>query len=151
MAAGLKINFNFLEVFSSFLKQSFNNLPSQYFKKIETFDSIISINEINNNLLETINQIEPFGSGNLEPTFIIRDIMIDNIKILKNKHILVFIKNDLSSNVKAICFNCIDTILGDYLLNFSKYKFAFSCNIKRDYFNNTTTPQIIIKDAMIID
>ena len=131
--------------------KNLESLPKKFFRKLEVFDSYISINEINNSLLQIIEQLEPFGAANPEHKFIIKHTKINSIKILKNKHLLIFFYNDLTSNLKGICFNCIDTELGDYLLNYKKYKFDIGCVIKRDYFNNTLTPQILIKDVMIIN
>ena len=151
MAAGLQINSNNLQEFISYLKKNLNNISSNIFKKIDFYDLEITTNEINNNLLESIEKMEPFGSGNPEPKFIIKDIMIRQIKIIKDKHLIIFLQNDFSKNLKAVCFNCIGTILGDYLLNFKNCKFVIGCTIVRDNFNNTETPQLIIKDAMIIN
>ena len=151
MAAGLKINYNSLDDFLFFLNKNLDHLSNNLFQKIEKFDSILSVNEINNNLLEIIEYLEPFGAGNSEPKFIINDMIISNIKILKEKHLLIFFQNDFSNNLKAICFNCLDSILGTYLLNFKKYKFSVGCTIKKNSFKDTLEPQIIIKDIMLIN
>ena len=151
MAAGLQINFKMLNNFISYLNQSFVIFPIEIFQKTETFDSQLSINEINNDLLETLEMLEPFGSGNHEPKFIVKDFDIKNVKILKEKHLLIFTQNIFSSNIKAICFNCIGTALGEYLINFKNNKLSIACTIKRNNFDNQLTPQIIIKDAMIIN
>jgi len=150
MAAGLQINYKFLDDFLLFLNDSLNNFSNHLFEKIEKFDSILSVNEINNELLEIIESLEPFGAGNPEPKFIINDMAIGSIKILKEKHLLIFFQNDFSENLKAICFNCLGTNLGDYLLNFKKYKFSVGCTIKKNSFKDTLEPQIIIKDIMLI-
>ena len=52
--------------------------------------------------------MEPYGNGNPEPIFIINDLNIDSIKILKEAHILIFFQNGLGLKLKAICFNCIN-------------------------------------------
>ena len=64
---------------------------------------------------------------------------------------MIFFQNDFSTNLKGICFNCINSVLGDYLLNHKKYKFLIGCTIKIDNFSNIPLPQIIVKDAMIIN
>jgi len=151
IAAGLKIQHNLLNEFSLFLKDNLEALPQNIFKKIENFDSILSVNEINNDLLENIEQMEPFGAGNPEPQFIIEDIKIDSVKIIKDKHLLIFFQNDFSLTFKAICFNCLGTILGDYLLNFRLHNLSIGCTIKKDNYTESLTPQIIIKDAILID
>ena len=151
MAAGLQINFGLLNEFKLFLTQNFKHFSPSIFKKIEKFDSTLSVNEISNELLELIEQIEPFGNGNPEPKFIINDLIINHVKIIKAKHILVFFQNDSLSNLRAICFNCMGSDLGEHLLNFRNFKFYFSCSIKKNNFYETLQPQIIIKDAMIIN
>ena len=151
MAAGLKINVNLIDQFNSYLKKTFFNFSDNIFKKKDEYDSLLSVDQINDDLINVLTLMEPFGAGNLEPKFIITDLQVDKIKILKNKHILIFFKNNFSNNLKAICFNCIDTKLGDYLINFSKYKLAIGCKIKKDIFDLNLKPQIIIEDAMIIN
>ena len=151
MAAGLQINFDNLKKFNKFLTYNLTKISEKNFIKIDFYDTEITSNEINLELLEIIEKMEPFGSGNPEPTFIIKDLQIENVKILKDKHLLIFSQNEFSTNLKAICFNCIDTDLGHYLLNFRNYKLAIGCTIRRDNFNKIEEPQIIIKDAMIIN
>ena len=151
MAAGLKIKFENLEKFTIFLKENFKQFPKDLFKKVESFDSKLSVNELNNELLEVLDQIEPYGKGNPEPLFIIEDIKIDHFKVLKEKHLLIFFQNSFLLNLKAICFNCIDTKLGEYLMDFKNHRFNIGCSIKKDNFKKFLQPQIVIKDVMIIN
>ena len=151
MAAGLQIDFDKLLPFTQFLQSNLDSIPDNIFKKIDYYDAEISSNEINFDLLNMIEKIEPFGAGNPEPRFIIRDLKIEKVKILKEKHLLIFSRNEFSNNIKGICFNCINTVLGDYLLNFQNNKLAIGCTIHRDDFSKVEEPQLIIKDAMIIN
>ena len=151
MAAGLQIHYKYIEKFDLFINKHLNIIPNDVFQRIEYFDSVISVNEINNSLLEIIDQLEPFGMGNPQPKFLINDIQFNQIKILKDKHLLIFFQNDFSQKLKAICFNCIGTKLGDYLLNYKKHKLSIGCTIKKDNFNQNVMPQIVIKDAMLMN
>ena len=151
MAAGLQIHYKLIEKFDIFISQHLSSIPYNIFQRIENFDTIISVNEINNNLLEIIDKLEPFGMDNPEPKFLINDIQFNQIKILKDKHLLFFFQNDFSQKLKAICFNCIGTKLGDYLLNHKNHKLSIGCTIKKDNFNQNVAPQIVIKDAMLIN
>ena len=81
----------------------------------------------------------------------LKDFIIDSIKILKNKHILIFFENDLGQKIKAICFNAKGTILGDYLEKFNQYQFYFACTLTTDKFTSEPLPQLIIKDVMKIN
>ena len=151
MAAGIKIKKNLLTKFKSFLDNFFKDYSENLFVKINKYDSLLSLDKINSDLMDEILKLEPFGAGNNEPQFIIKDIKIQKTQIIKDKHILIFFQNDFSTNLKGICFNCINSVLGDYLLNYKKYKFLIGCTIKKDNFSNIPLPQIIIKDAMIIN
>ena len=90
MAAGLKIKKNLLDDFHTYLTQCFYRYDKSIFQKIKEFDLKITLNTINENLLEDIEKLEPFGNGNEEPKFIISDVKIDYVKILKEKHLLIF-------------------------------------------------------------
>ena len=151
MAAGIKIKKNLLTKFKSFLDDFFEDYSKNLFVKINKYDSLLSLDKINSDLMDEILKLEPFGAGNNEPQFIIKDIKIQKTQIIKDKHILIFFQNDFSTNLKGICFNCINSVLGDYLLNYKKYKFLIGCTIKKDNFSNIPLPQIIVKDAMIIN
>ena len=70
-------------------------------------------------------------------------------KRLKNKHILIFFKNDLGENIKGISFNSINTPTGEYLMKFNKFKFHILCSIKKDNFSNSQMPQIMIHDVKL--
>ena len=151
MAAGLSIKKSLLDDFHSYLTKCFYKYDKSIFQKIEEFDLKISLNAVNQDLLEDIEKLEPFGNGNEEPKFIITDIQIENVKIIKERHLLIFFQTDHSVNLRAICFNCIDTKLGEYLLNYKRYNFIFGCTIKRDNYKKSFQPQMILIDAMILN
>ena len=95
--------------------------------------------------------MEPFGKGNEEPLFLIKDIYIDKFKIIKDKHILNFFKNDLGQNMKGIFFNSAKNIISEYLSKFKQYKFEFLCNIKKDNYTSQEIPQIQIYDIKVVN
>ncbi len=149
MAVGIKLNKNKLNEFRKYLDIKFDNYEQILFEKILYYDTKLSVNQINNEFLNILEQMEPYGMGNEEPQFLIKDIIIQKIKVLKNKHILVFFQNDLGESLKGISFNSFNTVLGEYLSKFNKYKFDFLCSIKRDNFTNNNLPQILISDAKL--
>ena len=151
MAVGLKININQLKDLKKFLYKKFASYKENLFEKILFYDSRISVNQINNEFLSMLEKLEPYGKGNEEPKFLIRDIKINKINLIKNKHILIFFQNDLGVNLKGITFNCINTPLGEYMVRYKEYKFDFVCSIKRDNYANNELPQININDAKVIN
>ena len=151
MAVGLRINKSKLNSFRKFLENKFSNYKKNLFEKILYYDSQLSVNQINNEFLTMLDKMEPYGKGNEEPQFLIKDILIDHIKVLKNKHILVFFKNDLGVNIRGISFNSHNTVVGEYISKYNQYKFDFLCTIQRDNFSNNDIPQIQIRDVKLIN
>ena len=151
MAIGLKIHKNKLEEINEFLTMKFNLFDSKLFEKKIFYDIEISVNQINKEFLNNLEILEPYGKGNEEPQFLIKDLVIDQVKNLKNKHILIFFKNDSGENLKGISFNSINTQVGDYLMKFNKFKFHILCSIKKDNFSNSQMPQILIHDVKVIN
>ena len=151
MAAGLKIYNSNMENLKLYLEKSISLYPKNLFERIDYFDSVITVNDLNIDLINDIERMQPFGKGNPEPVFILRDVTIDSIKIIKNKHLLIFFENDIGNKIKGICFNSNKTVLGDYLEKFNHYKFLFSCTVTVDKFTFEPLPQIIIRDVMKID
>ena len=112
MAVGLKINKKKLDKIDKFLVKKFDSYDDNFFEKKIFYDSEISVNQINKDFLDNLELLEPHGKGNEEPQFLIKDIVIDQVKNLKNKHILIFFKNDLGENLKGISFNTMNTPSG---------------------------------------
>ena len=129
----------------------FDSYDDNFFEKKIFYDSEISVNQINKDFLDNLELLEPHGKGNEEPQFLIKDIVIDQVKNIKNKHILIFFKNDLGENLKGISFNSMNTLIGDYLLKFNKFKFHILCSIKKDNFSSSQMPQILIHDVKVIN
>jgi len=151
MAAGLAIKKTSLNEFNNFLFQHLAPYSDNFFEKKVLYDSIISIDEINLDFIENIEKLEPFGNDNEEPKFIIKDMVIKSFKILNNKHIMIFSESALNGKIHGISFNSLDTSLGQNLINNKTGKYAFGCTIKKNNFNSKLEPQIIIKDAMLIN
>ena len=151
MAAGFKIENIYFDNFIDYLNSTLEVYEDFHFQKIDYYDLKISIDEVNMNLVNDLLKLEPFGNGNEEPKFIIKDVKIDNYRIIKDKHMLIFFKNSNGENLKGICFNCMNTDLGENIIKNKSADFEFGCTITVDNFGNNLQPQLIIKDALIIN
>ena len=150
MAAGLTISMKKYNQFFNYIIETFNNYDSSYFDNILYFDSILTLNEINLDLLENIEKFEPFGSNNPYPKFIIQNVCIEFAKIIKEKHVLINLKNNNDILLKGICFNCVDNDLGQNLLNYKSKQFHIGCSIKKDIYQGNNQPQLVVHDAILI-
>jgi single-stranded-DNA-specific exonuclease len=151
MAAGLKIQKNLFDKFYQYLLESFEQFSESLFQKVNLYDVKLSVDEINLDLLENLENLEPFGNGNEEPKFVVQGLKINHCKVLKENHLLIFFRSDSGTEIKGISFNSFGTNLGENLINNKSSKFDFGCSIKKDYFNDALKPQLIIEDAMLVN
>ena len=151
MAAGFKISKDKCNSFINFFNNKLTIYDSSYFQRITYYDSVLTLNEINLDLLENIEKLEPFGNNNPEPKFIIKNILINFSQVVKGKHVLVNCVNDEEISLKGISFNSVDNALGQNLLNNKFKKFDIGCSIKKDIYQGNIKPNLIIYDAKLIN
>ena len=149
-AAGFKIEKDRLNSFSLYLDNVLKHYDDELFEKKVFYTEKLSLNQIQLSLLDDLQKLEPFGNGNEEPNFIFTDIKIESVMTIKGKHNLVFFKNDFDKIIKGICFNSVNTIIGDYLENYRQFNFEIAGSLKVDNYKNNSMPQIIIKDLMLL-
>jgi len=150
-AAGFKIEKDKLNLFNHFLNNELKNFDENLFEKKVLYSDKLSLNQIQLSLLDDLQQLEPFGNGNEEPNFIFTDIKIELVKKIKEKHILVFFKNNFDKTIKGICFNSVNSIIGDYLQKYRDFNFEIAGVLRQDKYKDNSLPQIIIKDLMLLN
>ena len=92
MAAGFTLSKENLKIFSEYILEDFlktTNLRNYIFY----YDSEISSHSLKKEFYENLKRIEPFGTGNTLPTFLIKDLKILKSKILNNNHISLILKS----------------------------------------------------------
>ena len=117
MAAGFTINMSKIKEFKEFVLRKFTSVNVNLEEKNNYyFDAEIAPSAVNMDFFEKINILAPFGSGNPEPRFVIKDVKLVNSKIVGEKHIKSILVGSDSTTLKAISFNTVETELGSYLL-----------------------------------
>ena len=147
MAAGFTLIKKNLSLFKQFIADDF------YKKKIFSnstfnYDAEISATAINGNFFDDLNKIGPFGNGNPQPTFLIKDLKIIKFSIVKEKYISCILKSKINSSIKSISFHSLNSKIGEHLLNYKK-KFSVIGQINENFWNNKKTFQLIIKDLIL--
>jgi len=144
MAAGFSMKKNKLKLLDDFIQ-------NEYLKKIShvnefnKYDMELSASALNIRFLNDINKLGPFGNFNFSPIFLIKNVKIIKSQIVKNKHISVIIKPKIGSSIKAICFNCLNTNIGEHLLN-NKNNINIFGQIYENFWNNKKSISLNIKD-----
>ena len=119
-------------------------------KKNYYFDSEISPSAVNIDFFEKINLLAPFGAGNTEPRFVIKNLKVLNSKIVGEKHIKSVLLGSDSTAVKTISFNSVDSEIGSYLLkkNFKSINIAGKLSLNE--WKAQKNVEFIIDDISVI-
>ena len=147
MAAGFtldKVNLKDFEnyILEDFLKSNISN------DNIFSYESEVSSLALNQDFYEDLKKLEPFGTGNPVPTFMLRDLRIIKPIVLNNKHISVILKSKTGLLIKSISFNSFNTKIGEYLINY-KDTLNIIGQINENLWNNKKTLQLTIRDLIL--
>ena len=147
MAAGFTLKKNNLKNFKNFILKDFSKRDS-ISNNVFLYDAEVSSLAFNLDFYNDIKKLEPFGTGNPEPTFLLKDLRVIKTKILNNKHISLILKSKTGFSIKSISFNSINNKVGEYLLNY-KNNFNVLGEINENIWNNKKTLQLTIKDVIL--
>jgi single-stranded-DNA-specific exonuclease len=147
MAAGFTMKKNNLKLLDDYIQKDYlkKNPHIEYSNK---YDFELTSSAINNKLINDINKLGPFGNFNFSPTLLIRNLKIIKLSIINGKHISAILKPVAGVTIKSICFNCINTKKGHYLLSYKK-KINIIGEIHENIWNNKKTIQLNIKDLIL--
>jgi len=151
MAAGFTIDMNKIVEFKEFVFRKFKSINmsleegKNYFYDVEIAPSAVNIE-----FFEKINLLAPFGSGNLEPRFIIKDLKLVNSKIVAEKHIKIVLIGSDSTTIKAISFNSVETQLGSHLLRKNIKPFDIAGKLSLNEWRGQRNVEFIIDDISVI-
>ena len=147
MAAGFTLNKQNLKIFENYILGDFlrsNTVNDNIF----TYESEISSLAFNQDFYDNIKKLEPFGTGNSVPTFLLRDLKIIKPIILNNKHISLVLKSKKEFSIKSICFNSVNTKIGEYLMAY-KDSVNIIGQINENIWDNKKALQLTIRDLIL--
>ena len=147
MAAGFTLKKINLNNFKDFILEDFSN--SGIFKGyMFSYDAEISSIAFNKDFYADIKKLEPFGTGNPEPTFLLKGLRVIKASVLNNKHISLILKSKTGFSIKSISFNSANNKIGEYLLNY-KNEVNVLGQINENIWNNKKTLQLTIRDVIL--
>ena len=147
MAAGFTL---YKDNFKKFKDYVLNDFLNSNTKNDQTFLYILEISPLgfNNDFYDNIKKLEPFGTGNSVPTFLLRDLKIIKPISLKNKHISLFLKSRTGFSIKSISFNSINTKMGEYLMNY-KNNINVIGQINENIWKDKKALQLTVRDVIL--
>ena len=151
MAAGFTINMTKIDQFKEFVFKKFRSVNMNLEeKKNYYFDAEISPSAVNIDFFEKVNMLAPFGSGNIEPRFVIQNLKVLNSKIVGEKHIKSILLGSDSTTLKTISFNSVESELGAYLLKKNMKNFNIAGKLSLNEWRAQKNVEFIIDDISVI-
>jgi len=147
MAAGFTMKKNNIKLLDNFIQNDYLKKNSNR-ESLNEYDFKLSPSAIKIKLTNDINKLRPFGNYNFLPIFLINNLKVIKHDVVNNKHLSVVLKPDLGASIKGICFNCLNTNMGYYLLSYNK-KINIIAQIQENIWNNKKTIQLNIKDLIL--
>jgi single-stranded-DNA-specific exonuclease len=147
MAAGFTLNKVGLKGFEDYILEDYSK-SNVVNNNIFTYESEISSLAFNQDFYNDIKKLEPFGTGNSVPTFMLRDLRIIKPIMLNNKHISATLRSKTGFSIKSIFFNSINNKISEYLMSY-KNNINVIGQINKNIWNNKNTLQLTIRDLII--
>lgn len=151
MAAGFTVEEKRLNDFVNFINQSLRSQYEIYRQdKGVNIDAVINLTAINDELVKSIEKIGPFGNGNPEPKFVIKNVRVLKSDKIGENHLACIISEGVPSSsnagkIRSVAFNCIGTTLGDMLTSSYGKDIHISGYIRTNNF--TGKPEFLLNDA----
>ena len=149
MAGGFSLKEEKLISFKEELVKSFLKSKESKENNVIQIDSYLESTAINNELIEKLNYLEPYGSGNREPTFGFEDFKVSKVIETNNNHVKVVLQKG-NFYIDGISFNSKNKDIGNYLMNYKK-PFNVAGKIKLNEWNGRSKIELIIDDIQLIN
>ena len=143
LAAGVSLKKTKLSLFKGYLNRNYKTKTN---RSKNFYTSIISHKSINNEFIEKIDILGPFGNKNPIPIFLIQDVKFIKKSVVKNLYISCFIKKD-TKIIKSISFNHLKSKISYEILN-SMNSFDVLVKIKSNKWNNKSSIELEIIDLI---
>ena len=146
LAAGLLIEKSKFNELKNYMNLSYKKTIKN--NNIKKYVSKITLSAVNQSFYNELSLMEPFGSNNQNPVFLIENVTIIRSSIIKNKFVSCILGSKINKSVNAISFNLINSEISKYLLNYKK-EIKILAQIKQNTWNNKKSLQLNILDVVI--
>ena len=148
MAAGITVAGSNIAELKAFLEERlYNAILAIDYRPALGLDAVLSLGAAQGDLLEVLEQVAPFGTGNPEPRFAFEAVKIVKPGIVGEDHIKCFLEGRDGSRLRAISFRSAGTALGERLLNPRGLPLHLAGKLRRDDWMGGNAVQLHLEDA----
>jgi single-stranded-DNA-specific exonuclease len=148
MAAGFTVPLENLGTFRDFLDERIGKrIAEAGIIPTLKIDGALSAGGVSLHLIHELEKLQPYGSGNAEPRFIIPNARIASADVAGMDHLRFSLDNPGGYQTRGIAFRCIGSPLGDALLNHNGKPFHLVGRVKINRWQGRSYPQFQLDDA----
>ena len=129
-------------------KRNIGNHRNLYIKDYSYFDTFAIFPKKNSSIIGDLKSLEPFGKNNPEPIFYFKNVKSIKSEIINQRHVQNIFKNKSGRTIKSISFDCVNSELGNYLLNFKKEFDLIGCIVENNW-NNKKGIELRVIDIIL--
>lgn len=119
MAGGITVKKDKVPALLAFMNEEIARSEYAITGVVSKVDSVITIDQATTGLVDATQSLAPFGMGNPTPRFVIRNVVLAEVHILKDKHIkCIFEDPDMGpagKRLEGLIWNAVGTPFGDAL------------------------------------
>lgn len=149
MAAGFTVEEARIPEFHQFLNERSAQFMSQDNVPVLELDGVLNLNALTPALVNKIEALGPFGSGNPTPRFALTNVRILKVDIVGGEHIRVIAGQLDNAKINAIAFRALETDMGQALLNHRGNPVHLAGSVKLDTWMGVEKLQFVIDDVAV--
>ena len=149
MAAGFSLDHDRLDDFNAFLSERISKqIEEEGIVPTINIDGAVSVEGATMELVEVLQKLAPFGTGNAEPRFAFSNVRIAKSDVVGVNHVRCFLTGlDSKKQLAAIAFNCVDTELGQALLRHKGLPLHIVGRLRENIWQGRSSVQLLIDDV----
>lgn len=152
MAAGLTVRAENIDALADFLRERLMEpVAAARVSAGLTLDGVLSVAGANLDLVETLEQMGPFGTGNPTPKFGFSALKVAFADVVGSDHVRLTLEGLTGQRLKGIAFRCAATPLGQAFLGGMGRRFHVAGTLKRNAWNGRVSVDLMIDDAAPAD
>jgi single-stranded-DNA-specific exonuclease len=148
MAAGLTVAAARVQALRAFLEKRIGaEIAEKEIVPTLALDGALGLAAANRALVELLARLEPYGAGNAEPVFAVRDARAVRAEVVGAGHVRCILADAAGGRLKAIAFRSLETPLGQALLRTPAVPLHVAGHLRADNWAGPTGVELVIEDA----
>ena len=148
MAAGFTVTADQLTAFRAFMDERVaERVEEAGIVPTLRLDGAVTAMGANLELIEALECLGPFGSGNPEPRFVIPAARITFADVVGKDHVRCTLESPEGGTLKGICFRCVDRPIGKVLLTAEGRPVHVAGRLRANSWQGRTSAQLFVDDA----